>query len=45
MFSVDYPYESIAEGASWFDSCPLDDAARIKVGLSNAQQLLKLGSQ
>ncbi len=44
MFSVDYPYESIAEGAAWFDGCPLDGEARIKVGRRNAQRLLKLGS-
>jgi 2,3-dihydroxybenzoate decarboxylase len=44
MFSVDYPYESISEGASWFDGCPLDPESRIKIGRSNAQRLLKLQS-
>jgi 2,3-dihydroxybenzoate decarboxylase len=42
MFSVDYPYESMSEGATWFDNCPLDGDARIKVGRLNACHLLKL---
>ena len=45
MFSVDYPYESISEGASWFDGCRLDEAARLKIGRSNAQRLLKLAAR
>jgi predicted TIM-barrel fold metal-dependent hydrolase len=42
MFSVDYPYESMSEGAGWFDACPLDSAARLKIGRSNALRLLNL---
>jgi gamma-resorcylate decarboxylase len=42
MFSVDYPYESISEGATWFDNCPLTADERLKVGRGNAQRLLKL---
>lgn len=42
MFSVDYPYESMSEGADWFDGCPLDQEARIKIGRSNARRLLKI---
>jgi len=42
MFSVDYPYESIAEGAGWFDACPLSGEDRGKVGWQNAARLLKL---
>lgn len=42
MFSVDYPYESMAEGASWFDGCPLEASAKLTVGRSNAQRLLNL---
>jgi len=44
MFSVDYPYENMAEGANWFDSCPLEEAARLKVARSNAQRLLRLAA-
>jgi len=43
MFSVDYPYESMSEGAGWFDACGLDSAAGLKVGRTNAGRLLKLG--
>jgi predicted TIM-barrel fold metal-dependent hydrolase len=42
MFSVDYPYESMSEGADWFDNCPLDAQARLRVGRLNAQRLLRL---
>jgi 2,3-dihydroxybenzoate decarboxylase len=42
MFSVDYPYESMAEGATWFDNCPLEGEPRDKVARLNAQRLLKL---
>jgi gamma-resorcylate decarboxylase len=42
MFSVDYPYENMTEGASWFDGCPLEGQAREKVAHLNAQRLLKL---
>jgi gamma-resorcylate decarboxylase len=44
MFSVDYPYENMAEGAQWFDNCPLEDATRLKLARSNAQRLLRLES-
>jgi 2,3-dihydroxybenzoate decarboxylase len=44
MFSVDYPYESMSEGATWFDNCPLEGEARLKVGRLNAGRLLKLGA-
>ena len=42
MFSVDYPYESMPEGARWFDGCPLEGQARLKVARLNAQRLLHL---
>lgn len=43
LFAVDYPYESIREGCEWFDSVPLADADREKIGRSNARRLLQLG--
>jgi gamma-resorcylate decarboxylase len=42
MFSVDYPYEDMTEGANWFDQCPLDPGARLRIGRSNALRLLKI---
>jgi gamma-resorcylate decarboxylase len=42
LFSVDYPYEDMAEGANWFDSCPLEGEAREKVAHLNVKKLLKL---
>ncbi|MFM2290017.1 MAG: hypothetical protein RL684_3160 [Pseudomonadota bacterium] len=42
LFSVDYPYENMAEGATWFDQCPLEEAARDAIAVGNARRLLKL---
>jgi gamma-resorcylate decarboxylase len=42
MFSVDYPYENMEEGARWFDSCPLQGDDRLKVARGNAQRLLRI---
>ncbi len=39
MFSVDYPFEECGDAASWFDSCGISDAAREKIGRTNAAQL------
>jgi 2,3-dihydroxybenzoate decarboxylase len=42
MFSTDYPYESMDRAAQWFDTCPISEADRLKIGRLNAKQLLKL---
>ncbi len=42
LFSVDYPYESIGEAAAWFDSAPLDEGDRERIGRNNAEALLGL---
>lgn len=42
LFSVDFPYEAIDEGAEWFDASPLSDNDRAKIGRENAKALLKL---
>jgi len=42
MFSVDYPYETNEQAVSWFDSCPIGEAAREKIGRTNAERLFKL---
>jgi 2,3-dihydroxybenzoate decarboxylase len=42
LFSVDYPYESMKELAPWFDSCPISENDRIKIGRTNAQKLFNI---
>lgn len=42
LFSVDSPYESITEISPWFDSCPISEADRIKIGRTNAQKIFNL---
>lgn len=42
LFSVDYPYESTEEAATWFDSVELADADRRSIGAENAVRLLGL---
>jgi len=42
LFSVDYPYESMQEQADWFDSVPLSELDRQKIGCDNARALLRL---
>jgi 2,3-dihydroxybenzoate decarboxylase len=43
LFSTDYPYETMQEQSDWFESLPISDGDRLKVGRSNAEQLLRLG--
>ncbi|MFD3459196.1 amidohydrolase family protein [Nocardia fluminea] len=40
LFSVDYPYEDMAEASSWFDNALLAEADRHKIGSTNAARLL-----
>ena len=42
MFSVDYPYEDMAEASEWFESCEISEADRHKIGYENAKGLLRL---
>ncbi|MEC1646266.1 amidohydrolase family protein [Bacillus halotolerans] len=42
LFSVDYPYETMEEIASWFDQCPISETDRLKIGTDNAASLFKL---
>ena len=42
LFAVDYPFESITEVASWFDSCPISEEDRLKIGRTNTANLLGL---
>ncbi|KAH8812919.1 metal-dependent hydrolase [Xylogone sp. PMI_703] len=42
MFSVDYPYESIAELRDWFETVPVADETWRDMGYRNAIRLFKL---
>jgi gamma-resorcylate decarboxylase len=42
MFSVDYPYESIAEMRDWFETVPIADETWRDIGYRNAIRLFKL---
>jgi 2,3-dihydroxybenzoate decarboxylase len=42
MFSVDWPFEDVGEGARWFDQAELSEADRVKIGRTNAIKLFKL---
>ncbi|KAF9884701.1 hypothetical protein FE257_001330 [Aspergillus nanangensis] len=42
MFSVDYPYESIAEMREWFETVPVADETWKDIGYRNAIALFKL---
>ena len=42
MFSVDYPYEDMEHAARWFDGTELAEADRMRIGRTNAVDLLKL---
>ena len=42
MFSVDWPFEDVAEGAQWFDKAAISEADRAKIGRENAIKLFKL---
>lgn len=42
LFASDYPYESMREAADWFDSAPLSETDRGKIGRGNAEKLFHL---
>lgn len=42
LFSVDYPYETMEEISSWFDTCPISENDRFKIGNGNAAKLFNL---
>ena len=42
MFSVDWPFEDVGEGARWFDNAEISEAERQNVGRGNAIKLFKL---
>ena len=42
MFSVDWPFEAVDEGAEWFDKAAIGEDQRRKIGRDNAVKLFKL---
>lgn len=42
LFAADYPFEEMADGAEWFDSVPISERDRLKIGRTNAERLLGL---
>jgi predicted TIM-barrel fold metal-dependent hydrolase len=42
MFSVDYPFESSADAATWFDAAAISEPDRVKIGRTNALRLFRL---
>lgn len=41
MFSTDYPFESMQASADWFDTTPIADSDKEKIGRSNALRVLR----
>ena len=42
MFSVDWPFEAVDEGAEWLDKAEIGESDRVKIGRDNAIKLFKL---
>jgi 2,3-dihydroxybenzoate decarboxylase len=42
LYSVDYPYEDMAEATQWFDNVPISEPDRVKIAHRNARQLFHL---
>jgi len=42
LFATDYPFEDVSEACAWFDSCPVSEGDRKKIGRQNAIDLFRL---
>lgn len=42
LFAADYPFEEMADGAEWFDTVPIAELDRLKIGRTNAERLFRL---
>jgi gamma-resorcylate decarboxylase len=42
LFAADYPFEQTSDAAGWFDAAPISEPDRLKIGRTNAEQLLGL---
>jgi 2,3-dihydroxybenzoate decarboxylase len=43
MFSTDWPFENMDHAADWFDTAPISEHDRRKIGRDNAMALFRLG--
>lgn len=41
LFSVDWPFENVSHAAAWFDTAPISEADRLKIGRTNALNLFR----
>jgi len=42
LFSVDYPFEDLADGVKWLDSAEIGDADRQRIASGNARRIFRL---
>ena len=42
LFSVDYPFEEVADAATWFDKAEISESDRLKIGRTNAATLFNI---
>ncbi len=42
LFAVDYPFEEMGDAAGWFDTVPIAEADRARIGRENARALLSI---
>lgn len=42
LFSTDYPFEEVSDACHWFDTCPISEPDRKKIGRENVIKLFKL---
>jgi 2,3-dihydroxybenzoate decarboxylase len=42
LFSIDWPFEDISDGAIWFDHASISESDRMKIGRTNAARLFGL---
>ncbi len=41
LFSIDYPYQRMADGAQFIEAAPISDADKAKICFQNAERLFK----
>ena len=45
MYSVDYPFEDMAEASNWFDHADISEPDRFKIARTNAKELFRLSAR
>lgn len=45
LFSVDWPFEDLSQGAEWFDRARISEEDRVKIGRANAEKLFGLAGR